>query len=152
MPTSAFRRNDAEAGMALAEVLVALLIMGGLLLAFGQSLPALRRVGREALFETRLEAFVARAARDARREQRIVRITLAADALYAGGARRFDLAGAPGGVSLIAAAELARDGYPAIAFLPDGTSSGGRIRLGQGHAARALDVHWFDSRLRWQPE
>lgn len=152
MPISPCRRNDAESGMALAEVLVALLIVGGLLLAFGQSLPALQRVGREALFETRLEAFVARAAREARREQKIVRITLGPDALYTEGARRLEFKRAPGAISLVSAAELAHEGRPVMVFLPDGTTSGGRIRIRQAATTRILDVHWFDSRLRWQQE
>lgn len=151
MPTSPCRRNKHEAGMALAEVLVALLVMGGLLLAFGQSLPALRRIGRDALFETRLEAFVARAARQARAEQRIVRLVFGGDALHvdATSGRSFAL-NRGGAVSLVTAVELAWGGRPAIAFLPDGSSSGGRIRFQKGDRQRWLDIHWFDGRLRWQ--
>jgi general secretion pathway protein H len=42
---------------------------------------------------------------------------------------------------------IARDDLAAIAFFPDGSSSGGRIRLGlEGHAAQ-IDVEWLTGRI-----
>lgn len=134
-------RRRRATGFTLIEMTVVLLLLAVILTIvlpnvstlFGR--PAAGGAARlltDALREARAEAIATR---------RPVRFSLARDR------RSWRYAGRTGGtgggpVMTLSGAPLA--GGPAIVFFPDGSSTGGRVALGDGGAGRAIAVRWLD--------
>lgn len=137
-------------GFTLLELLVVLTVIALLMTAavpmLGRSLPGAKF--RASAADLRSEFQQARTT--AIRENRETRVLLDADA---GTYRRDDAAEAgrlPEGVRLsfvTARQELTGDLAGAIRFYPDGTSTGGAVRLDQGGRARTIEIDWFDGRI-----
>lgn len=136
-----------ERGTTLVEVLVALAIASGVLLALSQGITG--RFGRDALSEG--VATVREAGQEAHRlarsrqetvslvfrGQEIVLADAAGAALPSAGKRQFSAAVA---VRVIGARELRSNNSPVILFLPDGRSSGGQVEFSSGRSTMRVVI------------
>ncbi len=141
-----------EAGFTLLELLLALLI-GGLAIVALQ--PLFARSGGDRLLESALrevagELRLARLAAIRENREAIVRIDMADRAIVTGnGKTRRPL---PSGIEVDATAATANTGGESVAFwfYPDGSSSGGSIRLRRGQASGRLVLDWLSGHVRTQ--
>lgn len=139
-----------EAGFTLLELLLALLI-GGLAIVALQ--PLFARSGGDRALEAALrevagELRLARLAAIRGNREEVVRVDLAERAIVvaSGGARR----PLPRGIEIdtTVATTNAAGGSATFRFYPDGSSSGGSIRLRRGQASGRLVLDWLSGHVR----
>lgn len=139
-----------EAGFTLLELLLALLI-GGLAIVALQ--PLFTRSGGDRALEAALrevagELRLARLAAIRGNREEVVRIDLAERAIVvAGGNARRPI---PRGIEIDASVATTNTGggSPTFRFYPDGSSSGGSIRLRRGQASGRLVLDWLSGHVR----
>lgn len=142
-------QRRACSGFTLLEILLVMALVAGAMLMMSAALtrggqgPALRAAAAQ----------VANGLRDARvqaiRQQQVQRFSWnpGARSWRAGAGRPQPLPDAIA-LAMTTAAELRTSDGAAIAFFPDGASSGGRVELSQGGQAWRMDVDWLTGQVR----
>lgn len=147
--TSAADRS-AEAGFTLLEVLVVVAILGLTASIVGTALPNTRDRVLLSSAESAVEAVLVQAQAEARRlgEPRLVEFDL--------DGHRIRIDNSTGStplpdrveITVISAREFGSSRRPVIAFLPDGTSSGGEVTLVSNTLRSTRRIDWMTGRVR----
>jgi general secretion pathway protein H len=147
MRTSLFRTNSGENGFSLVEMLIATAILSLAALSIGAALPRMLQRQGAAEFEAKLVHFLREARWHAQMRQATTRVTIQEGWISAEPSVPSGRLAVPRDVdvAITAAEELSRP-FPTIAFLRDGTSSGGRIALGSGGTQRIVEIGWASGR------
>lgn len=148
MLTSSLRTNSGENGFSLVEMLIATAVLSLAALSIGAALPRLLQRQGAAEFELKLVHYLLEARWHSQMRQATTRVTIREGWISAEPAVPSGRLAVPRDLDLAitAAEELSRP-FPTIAFLPDGTSSGGRIALGSGRTRRVVEVGWGSGRV-----
>ena len=142
MRMSAYRRR-AERGLSLLELLLVVALLGLLVGLGAQAFGMKGGAGRKA--EGELQRLLQEARERSLRGGLVVRVSCEALARQAA---RSDAAGKPPGLECVAA--LPSPGHDAaIAFYPDGSSSGGFIRFTRDPGDRVLRIDWLTGAMSW---
>lgn len=149
MPILLSRSTDPERGAALLEVLVAIAIAGLALGLLGLAVPAFREQRQLDDHAWKIEQFLLGARRDAMRRQHPVEIQMDARRwISLPDRKRLDLGGFNGKLEIVAAAELRIGRTDRLVFLPDGQTSGVKIRLDDRRQMVLLEVHWSTGNIK----
>jgi len=144
------RKRSADSAFTLLEVLVVLVILALAGTIVGLSAPNAQLRVKLAEAETILDATLAQARTEARRtgEPRFVIFDLDRQRISQQGLIKW--ANFPPGVelSVTTARELGSPRQPVIAYLPDGTSSGGEIIIEVETARRIRRIEWLTGQVR----
>lgn len=140
-------------GFTLLEALVVLMILSLAGMTLGLSIPGTRERVQVAAVGARLEVTLLEARAQARREGTIRSVVFDLQTRR----YRIDETGdwqvLPSNLemSVISARELGESDRAAVAFLPDGTSSGADITLTMGEQQISRRVEWLTGRIRREP-
>lgn len=141
--------RDAEQGFTLLEVLVALTVLS--LVAFGLGNATFGGRNRAILSDARSSLdellLAARSAAQTRGVTTFVSFDLVGRRLRATTSRNWLPIPQDIDISLVTASELTLSGMPAVAFLPDGTSSGGDITMSIGPQKVMRRIDWLTGAL-----
>ncbi len=149
MPILLSKSTDHERGAALLEVLVAIAIAGLALGLLGVGVPAFREQRQLDDHAWKIEQFLLSARREAMRRQHPVEIQMEARQWTSlPDRKRLDLGGFLGKLEVVAAAELRIGRTDRLVFLPDGRTSGAKIRLADTRQMVLLEVHWSTGNVR----
>lgn len=151
MPTSSFKWIEREEGTALIEVLIALAVLAVAAAVIGLSLPRLRQPDRVGDAAARIETFLLESGYQARRRQLPVKVLYDKKRFLREPDNGFglDLEFFSGEISVVSAAEFSDRDRGTIIFMPDGSSSGGRLTLRVADQIKVLDIGWSNSAVTW---
>jgi hypothetical protein len=149
MPILLLTRTDRERGAALLEVLVSIAVAGLVIGAVGLALPAFRSQASLNMVVRQAEQFLLTARREAMTYQSRVEVHfMKGQWQVVPQGQKLDLSRFEGKIDIISAQEFRTQGHDRLILLPDGRSSGLRIRLSQASRETMIDVHWADGRVR----
>jgi general secretion pathway protein H len=146
--------SNGESGFTLAEMIVVLVVLG---LALAVALPLGRRSAETAGMEKAAVEIAAhlRNARTraiSRNEEVTVTFDLEGQLVKADGSRASVIIPADAQLELIAAREEVTGRHAAIRFYPDGSSTGGTIRLHDGNRSIRIRISWLTGLIERRAE
>jgi len=139
-----------EAGFTLLEALIVLVVLSLAATVTGLAVPRTRERTQFLEAEARLRSILMEARSLARQSASVSRVVFDLDegkVRMAGSAEWYRLP-RQAELSVTSAREIGSPHQPAIAFLPDGTSSGGAITLTLGSHTASHRVEWLTGRIR----